>query len=94
VFSPLKKALKDCRSGSDNDVKAVVVQWFQQHPKEFFVKGSTSWHVNRIRAYRTIFNTLYSFTHSNPKWISFEQASEEARTFINVNFFSEKITQK
>jgi histone-lysine N-methyltransferase SETMAR len=35
VFSPLKKVLKGHRFRSGEDIKAVVVQWFQQQPREF-----------------------------------------------------------
>jgi hypothetical protein len=39
VFGLLKQALKGHRFRSDEDVKAIVVQWFQQQPREFFVEG-------------------------------------------------------
>jgi hypothetical protein len=39
VFNPFKKALKGCRLGLGADVEAVMVQWFQQEPGDFFMKG-------------------------------------------------------
>jgi hypothetical protein len=35
----LNETLKGCEFQSDEDVKAVVVQWFQQQPREFFAEG-------------------------------------------------------
>jgi hypothetical protein len=39
-FGPLKKVLKGSQFGSDEDCKAAVMQWFQQHPGEFFAEGA------------------------------------------------------
>jgi hypothetical protein len=39
MFHPLKKAPKGCEFQSDEDVKATVVQWFQELPREFFAEG-------------------------------------------------------
>jgi histone-lysine N-methyltransferase SETMAR len=39
VFGPLKKVLKGHKFGLEEDIKAVVVQWFQQQPGEFFAEG-------------------------------------------------------
>jgi hypothetical protein len=39
VFGSLTKVLRGCRYGLGEDIKAVVVQWFQQQPKEFIAKG-------------------------------------------------------
>jgi hypothetical protein len=32
------KSTKGCMFGSDEDIKAVVIQWFQQQPMESFVE--------------------------------------------------------
>jgi hypothetical protein len=39
MFSLLNKVLKKCRFGLNEDVKAVVIKWFHQKPKEFFSEG-------------------------------------------------------
>jgi hypothetical protein len=38
MCSPLKKAPKGCKFRLDEGVKAVVMQWFQQQPRESFVE--------------------------------------------------------
>jgi hypothetical protein len=48
VLSEIKKARKGRRYVSDEDVKAAVVQWFQQQPKE--LRGSFGWCVNTMLA--------------------------------------------
>jgi hypothetical protein len=68
LFGPLKKALKGHRLGSDEDIKATVLQWFQQQPKEFSVEG-IHWLVHQWDASTpmvTIFNSLYFFAQNNP----------------------------
>jgi hypothetical protein len=60
VFGPLKKALRGCQV---DDVKAAVVQWFQQQPGEFF-----DWCVRVMLIsppMGIIFNGLYSFAQNN-----------------------------
>jgi Leu/Phe-tRNA-protein transferase len=67
VFNSLRKELKGHRFRSDEDVKAVAVQCFQQQDREFFERGS--WGINGMYAsasMATIFNDLYSFAQSNP----------------------------
>jgi hypothetical protein len=49
VFGPLKKALKGLRFGPGKDIKAAVVQWFQQQPREFFIEG-IHWLVRQYEA--------------------------------------------
>jgi hypothetical protein len=39
VFRTLNEELKEHRFRTDKDVKAAVVQWFQQQPSKFFVEG-------------------------------------------------------
>jgi hypothetical protein len=70
VFNPLKKALKSRRFWSDEDNKAMVVQWFQQQPREFFVVGILrlvhQWDAC-LSAHRDYFNGVCSFTQNNPQ---------------------------
>jgi hypothetical protein len=53
VFGPLKKF------GSDDDVKAAVVQWFQQQPVGFFAKKCPTGYLGAI------FNSLCCFVQNN-----------------------------
>jgi hypothetical protein len=67
-FGLLKKALMGHRFGLDTDMKATVVQWFQQQTREFFAEGTISWCVNGMPASATmaiIFNDFYSFAQNN-----------------------------
>jgi hypothetical protein len=78
VFGALIKVLKGCRFRLDEDVKAVVVQWLQHQPRDYFMEGTISWYVNGIPAsvpMGTIFNSLSFFAITIPELVSFEQAS-------------------
>jgi hypothetical protein len=62
-----QKSAKSSIFRSDEDVKAMVVQWFQQQLVEFFAEGSIDWYLNAHGDFCT--------TPSNtiPEWVSFEQ---------------------
>jgi hypothetical protein len=65
LFGALNKALKFHRFQSDRDIKAPVVQWFQQEPRELFADGILCWCISGTPAsvpMGTIFNSPYSIT--------------------------------
>jgi hypothetical protein len=67
VFSPLWKALNGCKFGSDKDVKAAMVNRFNQEPRGSLWRGLVGWYVNRLlasAAMKTVLS-LYSFTQNN-----------------------------
>jgi hypothetical protein len=40
MFGPIRKMLKGCRFELEENIKAMVLQWFQQQQlREFFVEG-------------------------------------------------------
>jgi hypothetical protein len=39
MFGPLKKVLKGHGFRSNEDVKAAMMWWFQQQPRDFLVEG-------------------------------------------------------
>jgi hypothetical protein len=39
VLGPIKKLLKGHRFELNKDIKAVIVQWFEQQPREFSAEG-------------------------------------------------------
>jgi hypothetical protein len=60
----------------------MVTQWFQKHPRKFFVEG-THWLVHQWDAWlstQIAFNGLYSFTQNNPEHLSLEQISGLSQT--------------
>jgi hypothetical protein len=83
VSGPLNKVLKGHRLGSDKDVMTVILEWFQQQPREFFTEGIhqlvCQWDAWLMG---TIFNGLYYFAQNNSQmgfiWTSLIQLSEES----------------
>lgn len=58
-------AMKGCRFRLDEDIKAVVAQWFKQQPRSSLQRVSISWCVNEMSAWTpmgALFNSLYYFT--------------------------------
>jgi hypothetical protein len=50
MFDPIKKVVKDRRYGLDEDIKATVVQWYQQQPRCSVWKGSVTWFISVMLA--------------------------------------------
>jgi hypothetical protein len=69
MFSPLKKAQKGCRFGSDEDIRATVVQWFQQWQHRF-LRGDPLADVSSgipiALTMGTVFNSLCFFSQDSP----------------------------
>jgi hypothetical protein len=72
---PLKKAPNDHRFGLDEDIRAVLVQWYQQQPKEFFADGIHHLVLLWVACPSPMVATFSSvyFSRTVPKQVSFEQ---------------------
>jgi hypothetical protein len=72
-LAPLKKVLMGHVFGSDEDVKAALVQWFQQQPRELcaeWICGLVLQWDACLSVHGTVSNDFFSFTQ-NSLWMCF-----------------------